>query len=103
MVNKSYQIGYRFERRCIKRLESRGFVVIRSGKSKFPDFVALRNFDGPVFPRTFFGECKVNKYISKKEKEQADTIKLKTNLSFLVFYKEDRKIRWWKYGEKENI
>ena len=95
MPNKSYRIGYQFEARCRKNLESQGFVVIRSGKSRFPDFVALRIVEGPVLPKIFFGECKVNKYISKEEKEKADEIKLKTKLPFLVFYRKDHKIRWY--------
>jgi len=100
MPNKSYQIGYRFEYRCKKELESQGYIVIRSGKSRFPDFVALRNVS-IVLPKIFFGECKVNKYISKEEKNKADMIKLQTGLPFYVFYKENHKIRWYEYETKD--
>ena len=102
MVNKSYAKGYRFQVRVRESLESQGYFILTSGKSRFPDFVALRNCDGPVLPGKFVGENKMNKYISKEEKEKADTIKLKTGLPFLVFYKEDHKIRWYEYDNNNS-
>ena len=65
MPNKSYLIGYRFENRVKKHLEKEGFVVFRQGKSAFPDLICLSE-DG-----TMLVECKVGKYLSKKEKERA--------------------------------
>ena len=92
MPNRSYRIGYQFERRCRLNLESNGYVVIRSGKSKFPDGIACSS-TSVVLPKAFYYECKVNKFLKKVEKDKVETIKLKTGLPFLVFYREKNKIR----------
>ena len=99
MVNKNYAKGYRMEKDIIKRLESVGYVVLRSGKSKFPDGIAVSK-TSITLPKIFFWESKWNKFISKEEKQMADSIKIKTGLPFLVFYKKDHKIRWYEYGDK---
>jgi len=94
MPNRSYRIGYQFERRCRLNLESNGYHVLRSGKSKFPDGIACSS-TSVVLPKVFYFECKVNKFLKKVEKEKAETIKLKTGLPFLVFYRDDHKIKWY--------
>jgi Holliday junction resolvase len=102
MPNKSYQKGYKLEYDVRKRLENNGYHVMRSGKSRFPDGIAC-SITGILLPKIFYFECKWNKYISKDEKEKADTIKLKTGIPFLVFYKDEHKIRWYEYGERKDI
>jgi len=89
MVNKNYIKGKKFERRVAKSLESLGYVVVMAGGRKFPDGIALRSFS-ILFPKYFVYECKVNKYLSKEEKESAKEIKLKTGLPFLVFWREKK-------------
>ena len=66
MPNKSYRKGYRFEREVQRTLEAQGYFVIRQGKSKFPDLIAIP----PVvscwtLPR--FIECKYNKKPTTQE------------------------------------
>ena len=94
MVNRSYAKGYRLEHEIIKRLESNGYHVLRSGKSKFPDGIACSSAS-VVLPKVFYWEAKWNKYLKKEEKENANTIILKTGLPFLVFYKDNHKIKWY--------
>lgn len=84
---KSYQKGYRFERKVKKFLEEKGYFVIRQGKSSFPDLIAIKN------KKVIFVECKINKYLSKKEKIKAEEIKEKTKYPFIVFYESNRKIK----------
>ena len=99
MPNKSYAKGYRLEKEIMKRLESVGYYVIRSGKSKFPDLIACSK-TSITLPKIFYIESKWNKYLSKEEKNKADMIKLQTGLPFYVFYKENHKIRWYEYETK---
>ena len=40
-MNKNYRRGYTFEKRVQKFLESIGYLVIRQGKSSFPDLIAI--------------------------------------------------------------
>ena len=44
MANKSYRIGYNFQRRVVKHLEGQGFNCIVQPKSAFPDIVAWKPF-----------------------------------------------------------
>ena len=85
MVNRSYRIGYNFERRVIKYLESHGYFVIRSGKSRFPDGIAVHK-NGCVL----IFECKVNKYLSREEKKRAAEIYEKTGIKLTVFWREKK-------------
>jgi len=66
MVSKSYKKGYRFEREVAKWFEKKGFLVIRQGKSKFPDLIAIPSRDMSFAPVRLI-ECKYNKKPSKKE------------------------------------
>ncbi len=56
--------GIRFERQVRKYLEDKGFFVVRQASSKFPDIIAIDKIN------VYFIECKVNKYISKEEREK---------------------------------
>jgi len=91
MVNRSYLSGYRFERRVIKHLEERGYFVIRSGKSRFPDGIAVKKGLGRSVGVVIF-ECKVNKYLSRDEKQKAKEILAKTGVPLTVFYRVGRKL-----------
>lgn len=90
MPNKNYLIGYRFERRVIKTLEEEGYLVFRQGKSKFPDLIAIKDNDGHIDVKIL--ECKVRKYLSKEEKEEARRIHEKTGIPLTVYYRKDGKI-----------
>ena len=72
MTNKSYAKGYRFERKVKKHFEDMGWYVVRQGKSAFPDLICIKNSGIPdIVYSNFvkFVECKMNKYLSRKEKE----------------------------------
>lgn len=93
MVNRSYRIGYNFERRVIRHLEGRGYFVTRSGKSKFPDGVAVKDTQfSRGHSHVIIFECKVNKYLSQDEKEKAAIIQAKTGVPMTVFYRDGRKL-----------
>ncbi|HDM77479.1 MAG TPA: hypothetical protein ENG51_13580 [Deltaproteobacteria bacterium] len=69
MVNRSYRKGYRFEKTVQKWFEEQGFFVIRQGKSRFPDLIAIPPAGAvAVYPR--FIECKYNKMPRKDEIER---------------------------------
>lgn len=75
MVNKSYAKGYRFEKKVQKHFESDGWYVIRQGKSAFPDLVCIMGVEQHWVCNVMFVECKMNKYLSKKEKEAFKKLK----------------------------
>ena len=85
-----YRKGYNFERRVLKHFEKQGWYVIRQGKSRFPDLWLLK--PNEVIPI----ECKVNKYLSKKEKEQVRNL-LNIGFEFYVAYRVNRKLKFDKY------
>jgi Holliday junction resolvase len=69
MPNRSYRIGYAFERRVKQYYEQQGYFVIRQGKSKFPDLIVWKKPEEPFqFTKVIGIECKCNKYLSKEEK-----------------------------------
>jgi len=115
MASKSYRIGYNFQRRVVTHLKKQGFNCITQPKSAFPDILAWRpfingkgdilainvqsNLSGIVTNKTVlpfyvsFIECKVNKYLSKKEKEAAKLILKEGRCNtFLVAHRKDRKL-----------
>ena len=104
LPNKSYVKGYNFERRVMKHLEKSGFFVQRSGKSKFPDLIAVRksDFAGVNMPDVLIVEVKVNKYISREEKSEADEIFEKTKIPLTVFWRDGRKLMRYEY-KRDNI
>ena len=57
--------GARFERQVRKFLEAQGCFVVRQAMSAFPDLLAITDNR-----RILFIECKVNKYLSQKEKRE---------------------------------
>jgi len=126
MASKSYRIGYNFQRRVVKHLKEKGFNCIVQPKSAFPDIVAWKPFnDGKgnslalnvqetideetkskvVFPfYVSLIECKVNKYLSKKEKIEATKILEEGRCnSFLVAYRENRKLKFQEIELKDKI
>lgn len=62
-MNKAYAKGYRWERQVKAMFEKQECLVIRQGKSRFPDLIVF-TYDGPMFI-----ECKVGKYLTKGEKD----------------------------------
>ena len=86
-MNKSYRKGYAFQRRVKKYLEKKGFEVIVRPRSQFPDITAYKSAEVTIEfhidakgnqttmlsePFVIFDiECKVNKYLTKKEKGAA--------------------------------
>ena len=88
MVNKSYIKGYNFERTVQAELVKDGWVVVRRGKSSFPDLVCLKPKQ-----RAMFIECKMNKYLSKEEKERAKEL-LKIAPFFVAWKTKDGKIQY---------
>jgi len=82
-MNRSYIRGYNFERRVIKHFESMGYIVIRQGKSKFPDLWVI----DPVTQKAFPCECKINKYLNKSEREKAIEL-TKKGFRFRVAYRK---------------
>jgi len=118
MASKSYQIGYNFQRRVVKHLKDQGFSCIVQPKSAFPDILAWRpfisangdvlainvqsNLAGTITNKTVmpffvsFIECKVNKYLSKKEKEAAKLILKEGRCNtFLVAHRKKRKLLFY--------
>lgn len=83
MIN-SYKKGRRFEYKVRDYLISKGFFVVRQAKSAFPDLLAINKGICHAI------ECKVNKYLSKKEKE-----------GLAKLYKEHRIFPWLAYQKKE--
>jgi Holliday junction resolvase len=86
MPNKSYQKGYRFQLRVKKYLEEKGYFVMLSPKSKFPDGIAGDNAGWFLF------ECKWNKYLTKEEKEKARALLKKHQTAFIVFWDDHHRI-----------
>jgi len=66
MPSKSYRKGYRFEKEVQKWFEERGFFVVRQGKSRFPDLIAIPSVSTRE-EQPIFVECKYNRKPSKKE------------------------------------
>jgi len=97
-MNKSYMIGYRFQIRVKKHLESKGYMCIVQPRSAFPDIVAWRSeFSGFDI---LLVECKVNKYLSKEEKQRMiDLIESERCSSFLVAYRKKRKMKFQEYND----
>ena len=78
-MNRSYRIGYAFQNRVKKYLVKKGWNIITQPKSAFPDHLCwkLKSLMHKSY-EVIFVECKVNKYLSRDEKEKA-TLLLKEN------------------------
>ena len=126
MSSRSYRIGYNFQRRVVKHLKEKGFNCIVQPKSAFPDIVAWKPFEdgkggslalnvqavieGKAIFKVLFPffvalvECKVNKYLSKKEKDAAIQILKEGRCNtFLIAYREKRKLKFQEIELKDNI
>lgn len=101
MVNKSYLIGYRFQRHVKACLEKEHWNVIIQPRSKFPDMVMWKISklsDDTYYPiyDVCMVECKVNKYLNKEEKEKGkELLKEKKCSRFLIAYREKRKLKFY--------
>ena len=96
-MNRSYRIGYRFQQRVKKHLESEGWNCVVHPRSKFPDIIAWRSLllFSPYFEVQMV-ECKVNKYLSKDEKIKARVEIIAKNCTrFLVAYRKKRKLMFY--------
>ena len=89
-MNKSYRKGYVFQQRVKKCLEKLGWFCVVQPRSKFPDIIAVMKLNHQYFD-VIMVECKMNKYLSKEEKEKSKTFKDKCSL-FLVAYKKGREL-----------
>lgn len=126
MSSKSYRIGYHFQRRVVKHLNDKGFNCVVQPKSAFPDIIAWKPFDNGqggflalnvqatiegksvtkmIFPYfVTMVECKVNKYLSKKEKEEATKILNEGRCnSFMVAWRDGRKLKFQELELKNNL
>jgi len=90
-LNKSYAIGYRFQLRVKKYMEKLGWDVIVRPKSRFPDLHCWKK--DPILDSALFKiievECKMNKYLTKEEKQKAEIIK-KQGIPFYVAWKDKK-------------
>lgn len=86
--NRSYRKGYRFEREVAKHLEKRGFFVIRQGKSRFPDLVAIGRSLIKGCTTVFFIECKYNKRPDREEIEKLYDLRDRYNAHVRIAYKK---------------
>lgn len=126
MPNRSYRIGYNFQRRVVKYLEGQGFNTVVKPKSAFPDIIAwttMKNAEGKhmlidtVLNRegksylkkfapfvVFAVECKVNKYLKKEEREEAVRLLNEHRVtSFLVAHRKGRKLLFYEINNDAEI
>ena len=117
-MNKSYRKGYNFQRRVKKYLEKKGFEVIVRPRSQFPDITAYKKLEVGVDTTLTYNEtervstivkpflvidveCKVNKYLNKKEKKEAEKrLEAGKCNAFFVAYRDKRQIKF--YGKVKN-
>lgn len=85
--NYSRAKGYRFEQKVKHLLTNQGFFCVRQGRSVFPDLVAINK-------KTYLIECKVNKYISKQEREVLLDYEKKYNIIPLIAYNNNGKVEF---------
>jgi len=112
-MNKSYRKGYAFQRRVKKYLEKQGFECIIRPRSQFPDITAYCKLGAKIEANIFYNngkdsiksmidpfiifdiECKVNKYLTKEEKEKAlKRISDGKCNAFFVAYRKNRKLHF---------
>jgi Holliday junction resolvase len=88
--------GDNFERKVKKYFQSLNFFVVRQSASAFPDLIVINS------KVVYFIECKMNKYISKEEKQEL--IRLSNLGNCLICYNEKGKIRFCDiYYKPKNI
>lgn len=86
--NYSRAKGYRFEQKVKHFLIEQGFFCVRQGKSAFPDLVAITK------KQVYMIECKVNKYISRQEREALVEYEKKYNIIPLIAYNDNGKVEF---------
>ena len=97
MASRSYRIGYNFQRRVKKDLEKQGWFVLTQPKSAFPDMICWKPITQNLY--SLMGvECKVNKYLSRAEKEEANKLLSSGYMSqMLVAYRDGNKLIYYKF------
>jgi Holliday junction resolvase len=81
-MHKNKVKGTVFERRVVGYLKNRGYYAIRQGSSRFPDIIAIKlGCDSLII------ECKINKYISKEEKNKLKDMSTKYG-TVMVAYRD---------------
>jgi len=91
----SYRKGYSFERRVKRTLERKGYFVVRSAGSKFPDLIALDK-NG----KAYIIECKVNRRsFTKQELNTLKALAEKYNCTPLIFYRRGLKLKMESLGK----
>lgn len=85
--------GDRFEHKVKKHLEKCGYWVRRAPRSAFPDLVAITKLcDSSVVG--FFIEVRMNKYISKIERQTLSDLNKNYGLQALIAYKDSKVIKF---------
>ena len=100
MASRSYEIGYRFQRRVKEHMTKLGWNVIIQPKSAFPDMICWRPImisEALLFEINAI-ECKVNKYLNPDEKTKTKEIFLKNRCNrFIVAYRKTKKLLFYEY------
>ena len=97
-MNKSYKRGYAFENSLKKKLEAKGFYVIRSAGSKGVfDLIAIRN--GKVYGI----QCKIGDYIHERELIQITDTAKRFGIYPVVAFKDGRKIKLFIVKENKSV
>jgi len=85
----AYERGRRFEYRVRRQLKEEGYFVVRSAKSgTVCDLVALKKGEILLI------QCKLNKKISKKEREELAKLAEQVGGKALLAYSERRKLKF---------
>ena len=87
-MNRSYNKGYRFERRVRKYLEKKGYKVFRLAGSKPADLIAMDN------NKIFLIECKVDKKPRRAALEKIIELSKGTPAKPVIAIRINRKIKF---------
>lgn len=84
--NFGYKKGYRFELRVKKFLETKGYVVVRSGRSLKIDLLALKAGERPIMI-----ECKAvgKPYLRVQQRKEQLLLAQKCGAKLMVAYKDE--------------
>jgi len=92
----AYERGRRFEYRVRKYLKEKGYFVVRSAKSgTVCDLVALKK------GKILLVQCKLNKKISRKEKEELAKLAEQVGGKAILAYSEKRRLKFKEIRRKE--
>lgn len=75
--------GDRFERQVKSFLEEQGFFCTRQPRSAFPDLIAIKFGN-------YFIECKIQKYISRTERDDLKRLVSNYGGTALIAYKSNK-------------